>query len=374
MLKGVHLTLMVGPAIPRAAPYEVVEALTSVEVQTKTREASVFQLQFQIGKRSLLDEVFMLAGLSPVPIIRVVIVATIQGQPFVLIDGVMTNHQYTPAVRGQSTLTVTGEDLTRMMDFQDFSGLPFPAMPAFARVALILAKYAPLGIIPKVIPNISTFAPDPTSMVPTQEGTDLEYIRNLAATSGYEFYIEPLSMPGTSAAYWGPAIKYGQPQPALTMDSDAHTNVESLNFQFDQHKRTLPIVMIQEPTSKLPIPIPVGDISPLNPPMGKVIPPPTRFQIYRRAANLSFAEAAEQALALASRSAELVKANGSLDVMRYGRILEPRKLVGVRGAGTAFDGTYYVEDVKYRLKRGEFKQDFTLSRNALVSLTDRVDV
>jgi hypothetical protein len=39
----------------------------------------------------------------------------------------------------------------------------------------------------------------------------------------------------------------------------------------------------------------------------------------------------------------------------------------VRGAGLAFDGLYYVDTVKHNLKLGEYKQSFTLKRNALVS-------
>ncbi|MEI8211040.1 MAG: hypothetical protein WCI02_02750 [Planctomycetota bacterium] len=373
MLKGIHLTLMIGPAVPRAVSHEVVEALTSVEIQTGVGKPSTFQLQFQVGKRSRIDEAFMLAGLSPIPFVRVVLVATVQGQPTVLIDGVMTNHQFAPATKGLSTLTVTGEDLTRMMSFQDRSGLPFPAMPAFARVALILARYAPLGIIPMVIPNISMHVPLPNNRVPTQSGSDYEYITHLASECGYEFYLEPQSLPGTSTAYWGPSIKHGQPQPALTMDSDGHNNVEAINFSYESQERSLPILMIQESTTKIPIPIPIGDISPLNPPMGKVIPLPTRYSL-GNAAKLSFAEALEQGLAIASKSSNQISARGSLDVLRYGRILQARKLVGVRGAGTAFDGTYYVKSVSYKLKRGEFKQDFELSRNALVSLSDRVAV
>ena len=372
MLKGIHLTLMVGPAVPRAASYEVMEALTSVEVRTETKKASTFQLQFQVGKRSKLDEIFMLAGLSPIPIMRVIVAVTVNGQPSVLIDGVMTNHQYAPGMSGLSTLTLTGEDLTRVMDFQDLSGIPFPAMPAFARVALLLAKYSPLGVIPKVVPNAG-FVSTPVEHIPVQQGTDLQYICMLAKRTGYEFYHEPLGTPGRSVAYWGPTIKFGQAQPALTMNMDAHNNVESLNFSYDPHKRTLPIAMIQEKNSKIPIPIPVGDISPLNPPLGRVIPPPTRFEIYRRgSAKMSFAEAIEGALAVASRSSDLVSATGSLDVLRYGRVLQTRKLVGVRGAGTAFDGTYYVEKVTHKIKRGEYKQDFELSRNALVSLRNRI--
>ena len=35
----------------------------------------------------------------------------------------------------------------------------------------------------------------------------------------------------------------------------------------------------------------------------------------------------------------------------------------------AFDGLYYVKSVTSTLKQGEFKQSFSLTRNALVSIT-----
>ena len=49
-------------------------------------------------------------------------------------------------------------------------------------------------------------------------------------------------------------------------------------------------------------------------------------------------------------------------------------LVGVRGAGVAYDGLYYVSSVTSKLKRGEFKQSFELTRNGLVSITPNVPV
>ena len=39
MLKGIHLTLMVGPAVPVAAPYEVIEALTAMGHVQSDRDA-----------------------------------------------------------------------------------------------------------------------------------------------------------------------------------------------------------------------------------------------------------------------------------------------------------------------------------------------
>ena len=61
-------------------------------------------------------------------------------------------------------------------------------------------------------------------------------------------------------------------------------------------------------------------------------------------------------------------------MLRYGRVLKARGLVGVRGAGLAYDGLYYVQSVTSTLKRGEFKQSFNLTRNGLVSITPRVPV
>ena len=70
-------------------------------------------------------------------------------------------------------------------------------------------------------------------------------------------------------------------------------------------------------------------------------------------------------LAEAAENAEAVTCEGSLDVTRYGGVLKARQLVGVRGAGPAFDGLYYVKSVTHKIKRGEYKQDFTLTRNGL---------
>ena len=67
--------------------------------------------------------------------------------------------------------------------------------------------------------------------------------------------------------------------------------------------------------------------------------------------------------------ADAVSGSGSLSVARYGSILSARDLVGVRGAGIAYDGLYYVESVTHNIKRGEYKQNFTLSRDGLISQT-----
>jgi hypothetical protein len=372
MLKGIHLTLLVGPVVPLPLPKAALEALTGVTVMSRTDGPSLFQLSFTLNNRSPLHTLFLVAG-AQTPLLRVIIIVTVNGAPQVLMDGVMTNQQVTPGSQpGHSTLTITGEDLTRVMDLVDFSGIPYPAMPPEARVALIIAKYAVFGMIPLVIPSLFPDLPIPVDRIPTHQGTDLAYIRQLAAGAGYVFYVDPGPVPGTNIAYWGPEIKVGVPQPALNFDMDAHTNVESLSFNFNGANTTLPVVFIQNQLTKIPIPIPIPNLNPLQPPLGLIPAPITNVKFMKETAKLSPMAAIMLGLAEASRSADAVTGSGSLNVTRYGRLLKARSLVGVRGAGTAFDGLYFVKSVTSAIKQGELKQSFELTRNGLVSITPKV--
>jgi len=128
--------------------------------------------------------------------------------------------------------------------------------------------------------------------------------------------------------------------------------------------------------SKIPAPSDDGAAAHLVgkaiPPLGLIPPIPQRMEFISETAKFSFPQALSMLLGRASQAADAVKANGSLDVLRYGRILSARGLVGVRGAGMAFDGLYYVDSVTHNIKRGEYKQSFTLTRNGLVSTVPRV--
>jgi hypothetical protein len=372
MLKGFYLTLMIGPVVPVPVPKPVLDALTGIEVRSNTDRASLFQLTFTLNNRSPLHTLFLIAG-GQTPLLRVIIIVTVNGMPNVLMDGVMTNQQVSPGNKpGESTLTITGEDLSKVMALQDFSGIPYPAMPPEARIMLILAKYAMFGMIPLVIPSLFTDVPIPIERLPIHESTDLAYIRRLAADVGYVFYVDPGPAPGTNTAYWGPEIKVGVPQPALNYDMDAHTNVETLSFNFNGANTTLPIVFIQNSLTKIPIPLPIPKLNPLQPPLGAIPAPITNITMLKDTAKLSPMAAISRGLAVASRSADAVSGHGTLNVVRYGRLLKARKLVGVRGVGMAFDGLYFVKSVTTNLKQGELKQSFELSRNGLVSITPRV--
>ena len=374
MIQGIQLTLMIGPAVPVPVSRDVLDALDSIKVNTYSGDTqSGFELTFKIDKRSQLQTLFLLTGGASIPLVRVLIVATLSGLATVLIDGVMTHHQMAPGGGNQpSTLTIQGKDLSAVMGYIDFSGIPYPAMPPVARVALIVAKYAWLGIVPKVIPSLFEDIPLPIDRIPRQQGKDLDYVTKLAKDVGYVFYMEPGPAPGVSFAYWGPEIKVGQPQPALNVDMDAHTNVNDVSFSYDKEAKEFPIVFIHNQATKVPIPIPIPDVSPLNPPLGAVPPLPPKVTPLNDTAHLSPLQAIMRGVAYASQHSDVVTATGSLDVLRYGRVLKSRQLVGLRGVGAAFDGLYYVASVTHDIKRGSYTQSFTMKRNGLLSTVPTV--
>ena len=369
MADGLRLTLLIGPAVPLPVPPVVLDALTDAEVVTASGESqSGFTLTFGLDRRSPLHTLFLLAGGASVPLVRVVLVATVRGTPEVLIDGVMLRHEVTQGADGRPALRVTGKDLTALMDRQEVSGLPYPATTVEARVLLILAKYAAFGVVPFVIPPVLVDVPIPTERIPRHQGTDFAYVQRLAREVGFAFYLVPGPAPGASVAYFGPEVRVGVPQPALNAaEMDAYANVEALTFRFSDESAELPVVLVHEPLSKALIPIPIPNVSLVNPPLGLVPPVPKAIRFVSETAKFSPARAALFGLADAARASDAVTGEGTLDVLRYGRPLKARGLVGVRGAGLAFDGLYYVKSVTHRIKRGGYTQSFTLARNGLVS-------
>jgi hypothetical protein len=375
MLKGVHLTLMIGPAVPIPAPQSVMDALTAVQV-TSGKDKSGFQLTFAVSKDSPLLKTMLPAGYFDPMTTRVVIVVTLAGFPSVLMDGMVTRHELSPSDEpAQSTLTITGEDLSILMDVVEMPFMRYPGVPDIGKVYLILAKYAAFGIVPLGIPPIITDVTMPTKKIDTQQGTDLHYLKFLANLHGYTFYVEPGPLPGASIAYWGPDIRIPVPQSALNINMDGHTNVESLTFTLDGLAKKIFVFGVFDPvTEKIPIPLVLPSINILKPPLGARLTPPAKVEFPDWSFKDEMPKILDRALGALVRSSEAISVSGSLDVTRYGKVLRNRLLVGVRGAGLAYDGLYYVNSITHNIKHGEYKQSFQLSRDGLISNTPKVPV
>ncbi|WP_424886816.1 hypothetical protein [Streptomyces sp. XH2] len=368
MTSSLQLMLLVGEKVAVPAPAILTDALQSVQVTTSSDAASGFQLTLAVSKDSPLTRVLLPTGLLD-PTKRVIVVAVVSGVPHVLMDGVITRHELDPGTGpGGATLTLTGEDLSLLMRLEHRRA-SFTGQPRHLRVSMVCARYIEYGIIPVAVPPVIDALPLPGGEEPVQADTDLAYLQKLAKQSGYVFFIEPGPLPGANIAYWGPEARTGVPQPALTVNSDAATNVESLRFAYDGLSATEYTVDVTLPVVKTTVPVPVPDVSLLRPPLA-VRPAPALTR--KPLPDLTGRSLPDKLLLGLSRTAETrdaVTAQGSLDVLRYGHVLKARGLVGVRGAGPAHDGLYYVRSVTHEIKRGEYRQSFSLVREGFVSNT-----
>jgi hypothetical protein len=371
MLKGIYLTLMIGPVVPVIAPKVVMDSISSIQV-TNSADRSGFQITFSISNNSALLTSMLPAGYFDPITTRIIIVVTLNGMPNVLMDGLVTNHELSPSNEtGKSTLTITGEDISLAMDLNQLI-IPLPALPDVAKVYTVLSPFAALGVIPVVIPPIINLIKSPTSGWDSiNKQTCKQYLKSFAENCGYVFFVLSGPAPGQNIAYFGPDINLPVPQRALTINMDAHSNVDTLSFSMNGLAKKMRMYTIFDPvTTKIPVPVPVPNINLLKPPMGVK---PTPMWSTEFADDLSKDTPDKAASKIigdligSSNNPPAITGTGSLDVMRYNGILRSRMLVGVRGGGLAYDGLYYVDSVTHSIKQGEYKQNFTLSRDGLIS-------
>lgn len=362
-LKGVTLTLLVGPVAVQPAPVAVVEAIESVQVTTAVGQRSGFQVSFVYAKTSPIARTLLPAGYFD-PLVRVIMVATLNGIATVLSDGPIKRQDVVASAKpGESKLTITGEDVTGYMDLVQLDGLPYPGLAPNARVAIMMARYAAFGVVPMTVPEPFPSVEQAAEKYAHQQGTDFQYADKLAKDAGYAFYATPGPFPGTNAVYWGPEIRVGLPQPALTVDMDHASNIESLSFSADGNAAELPYAHVR--VAGFPVPVPAPNVGLLKPPLSARPLVPTHVKP-RETERLPL-PGVLGALLAGRGGVDPVTASGTIDVSRYGQPLVARSLVGVRGAGLAYDGLFYVRSVTHTLGRGSWKQSFQLSRDGMVS-------
>jgi hypothetical protein len=161
------------------------------------------------------------------------------------------------------------------------------------------------------------------------------------------------------------------PQRALSVDLGAETNVNSINFRHNALTPTMVSGRVQDRTTNQSLPVQTfaSQRIPLSSrPTWLVDQPNVRRRQFRQT-GLNASQAFAHAQAETDASVDAVVAEGELDALRYGELLQPRGLVGVRGAGFSYDGLWYVKRVTHNLRKGEYKQSFTLAREGEGSTT-----
>jgi len=376
---GVHLSLLIGPTLPLPATPDIAEAVQSVSVTQADEGRSGFQIVLQVGRAGPTDMLDYRLMLNPLlaPFNRVILTMMFEAVPEVLIDGIITNRQFSPGSQpGTGALTLTGEDVSVMMDLEKKRS-SYTAMSEPLIALSIIAGYAQYGLIPTIIPPAAIDQPLPIDRIPVQQGTDLEQLKAIGERFGHVFFIEPGPVPGTNLAYWGPPKRVGVPQRALSVNMGPETNVESINFTYNGLASTIVNDSVQDKDLNVEIPV-MTFVATRTPPLAAApaLPfqlPNVRKTLLEKGAGLTVAQAYARAQGITDKSVDnVVTAQGELDGQRYGRVLKPRNIVGVRGAGFTHDGLYYVKSVSHAISHGKYKQRFSLSREGTGSITPAV--
>jgi hypothetical protein len=370
---GTMLTVLIGPTLPVPAPPLLMENLDRVEVTTSDTARSGFQLVFTAGRRGPADLVdFPLLNL---PLLRefsrVILVVTFAGSPKVLMDGFITHRELTPGTTpGATRFTVTGEDVSVLMDLHEKS-VEHSAQDEATIATRIIGDYPQLGLVPQVIPAPTLDQPLPTDHVPVQLATDHRYLTTIASRFGYVFYVVAGPTERTNTAYWGPPVRVGPPQRALSVDLGAETNVRQISFRSDGLAPTQVVGRVQDRQTNKSVEVRSSPTA--RPPLAaepdwQVNLPNVRTMLFRDS-GLTTTQAQARVQGAAEASNDSLTASGTLDALRYADLLTARGLVGLRGAGYQHDGLYYVKRVTHSIQLGEYTQAFTLTREGVGATT-----
>lgn len=363
---GLRFVLRIGPTIAKPASYEVSTALTHREVTDNAEERDGFQMTFTLSKVKASDYNLLQSGVFD-PSTRVMMGIILGGATEVLMDGIITHHQFAPSNDpGTLTLTVTGEDISLKLDLEE-KNMSYANMADSQIVEQVLGQYTGLGLDTEV--NKTDDTPHENQRITRQKSTDLQFLNMLAKRNGFVFYVDPDTFDSTKA-YWGIENRKDTPQPALSMNMGSNTNVTTLTFT----NNSLTPVNVKgsyiDPASKQvnPVSPPSSDLRPLAATTSKSM----RTVLLRNSGQRDSSQATLAASALMSDNTKSVTDNGQLDTINYGYILRAGELVGVRGMGASYNGNYYVRQVKHTIERGTFTQNFTLSREGTGALQDKV--
>jgi len=211
-----------------------------------------------------------------------------------------------------------------------------------------------------------------------QRGSDIQFVRELAARNGMEFYFETDSSSGEVTAYFQAPQLSGTPQPDLAVQFGDQSNLKSFSA-FLNGQRPLSVKtqqtdirsgspnLGQAGDTQLDQLGATGSNDLIGGQLGSLVSPQdTQAQMLLLAPPTSDAtELQTIAQSVRDEAAWVITANGEVNTDAYQNVLRPHRLVLIKGAGSPYSGKYYVHRVMHELKSdGSYTQHFEARRNA----------
>lgn len=351
------------------------QALVEMEVFESVRGESRFRVRFAVhieaGKMSWLDDERLLPGRDR----ELTIVAYVRNMPEVLVHGVIQGREVSLLHGGDgSALDVLGVDRRVLMD-RNYSSYAVHSGKVGTVVSQLLSKQ---GFIPDV-EMVESEMYSELGQTLNQTDSDLRFVQRLAAQSGVEFWLDWELLPG------GKVLEkaHFRAQPAgggagglgsrLASQVTGSAPLFSLNtgdasntiFTFRSRRRS------DQPNQSGAIrrvDVDRGSIekTQVRGPNHRILGQALQDVSIERAvlSGGSVGEARRRAQAALNDSAWAVEASVETLGSRMGRLVRPRQIAQVQGAGALDDGEYFVWSVQHRVDQVEHRMDIELRRNA----------
>lgn len=197
-----------------------------------------------------------------------------------------------------------------------------------------------------------------------QRDTDWRFLQRLALRNGFVFCMDP------EQAYFGPALGDESPQPVLAAHFGEDTNLEAFQASVDAlAPMAVQMTQMDRLTRDVLSATSAGDeedalgadrLAGMVP--GQV--PDAQVHVSRNA-SIGQEEMTQLCTGLAREGGWFVTAEGEVDSAAYSHVLQPRRLVTVKGVGEKHSGLYYVQRVRHVFDRSGYRQFFTARRDGL---------
>jgi phage protein D len=262
---------------------------------------------------------------------------------------------------GSSILNVVAMDPTVLMNLED-KVKPWPNM-SDSDVANAIFGSAAYKFTPIV--DTTKWKRQENEQTLIQRGTDIQFLQQLAQRNGFECYVETNGKTGVVEGHFHAQRLNDPPQGVLSVNMRDATNVNSFNASFDMLRPASAKATNLDVESRDNQQSQIANAKEST--LGKTtaLAPQQQRKLLPTGTGLTrTGEIQPYTQALVDQSALAITAQGELNTVAYGGILRAKRPVMVRGAGTQFSGTYYVESVQHVLTADSYKQSFTLRRNA----------
>jgi hypothetical protein len=342
-------------------PAPLLWALEGIQAECSVDSASILRLRFRLSRNMIGDWDPPIADIFRPNLPITVAVGAGLPIPETIVNGYVREvRQTTSGTRG--TAEVIAMDATATLMNLIEQPMPHPNLDPATIATLIFGRYA---IRPFPLPVAPTRTMLDTMTI--QRATDARMLREMARALAYECYLQPDPITGLDIGHFHPPLTTVPPQGVLSVDFGAATNLSDFDVGYDTLRPTGAISAGVDPKTGAPMPAPA--LASLQPPEGleptlfRMVPPAISRPTSRDAANP--AELFRQNQAIVDRSSRAITGSGTVDAIKYGRMLRPGMPVLVRGAGRAHSGTWYVTSVSHDISTAAWTQSFRATRNAL---------